>query len=168
MTFGTTFFERGDFPFVADLEARAGAIREELESVLSEECAFNAWPERGLYGEGWDVFGIYAFGRKIRENCDRCPRTTEAVEAVPHLTTAGFSRLAGGARIRPHVGFTDRVLRCHLGLVVPFGCGLRVGAETRYWREGECLVFDDTFEHEAWNESETDRVVLLLDFLKEI
>ena len=166
MTNRTGFFDSASFPFVATLEASAGVIRKELDQVLASASAFSPWPERGLYGEGWEVFGLYAFGRKIRDNCDRCPRTTEAVERVPNVTTAGFSRLASGTRIRPHVGFTDKVLRCHLALIVPAGCGLRVGDETRKWKENRCLVFDDTLEHEAWNESENDRVVLLLDFMK--
>lgn len=165
MTGRTAYFDPRRFPFVADLEGHAASIREELEHVLSCESAFSPWPERGLYGEGWDVFGLYAFGRKIEENCKRCPRTTAAVERVPDMTTAGFSRLRAGARIRPHVGFTDAVLRCHLALIVPERCGLRVGGVTRQWTENNCIVFDDTLEHEAWNESGRDRVVLLLDFL---
>ena len=166
MTDRAAFYDSDVFPFVANLEASARAIREELVCVLSVESAFSPWPERGLYGKGWDVFGLYAFGRKIHDNCQRCPRTTGAVERVPHMTTAGFSRLRAGARIRPHVGFTDKVLRCHLALIVPDGCGLRVGSEIGKWKENTCLIFDDTLEHEAWNSSGTDRTVLLLDFLK--
>lgn len=86
---------------------------------------------------------------------------------MPGLTTAGFSRLAPGTHIQPHVGYTSAVLRCHLGLVVPDeGCALRVGEDTRTWAEGRCVVFDDTVEHEAWNRSGSDRIVLLVDFLR--
>ena len=166
MTGGTAFYDPQDFSFVADLETDAPVIREELDHVLSFESVFSPWPERGLYGKGWDVFGLYAFGRKLQDNCERCPRTTDAVERVSDMKTAGFSRLRAGARIRPHIGFTDKVLRCHLALIVPDRCGLRVGGVTRQWKENECLIFDDTLEHEAWNESDDDRVVLLLDFLK--
>ena len=166
MTDRTAFHDPHDFPFVAVLEAGAAGIREELDHVLSSASAFNPWPERELYGKGWDVFGLYAFGRKMQDNCERCPRTTCAVEQIPDMTTAGFSRLRAGARIRPHVGFTDKVLRCHLALIVPDRCGLRVDGVARQWKENECLIFDDTLEHEAWNESGNDRVVLLLDFLK--
>ncbi|HXU80612.1 MAG TPA: aspartyl/asparaginyl beta-hydroxylase domain-containing protein, partial [Polyangia bacterium] len=73
---------------------------------------------------------------------------------------------APGTHIKPHVGWVRTVYRLHLGLVVPPDCALRVGAETTPWREGACLVFDDTVEHEAWNRSGQDRVVLLLDFLR--
>src|SRR5215470_11228679 len=76
------------------------------------------------------------------------------VRGIPGMTMAGFSRLAPGAHITPHrgyEGYSGFVLRCHLGLVVPEGCALKVGDETRGWQEGRCLVFDDSYEHEAWN-----------------
>lgn len=140
-------------------------VRDELARL--QERQFIDWPERQLYGAGWTVFGFYAFGRRLEENLALCPETARLLAAVPDLTTAGFSRLAPNTHIRPHVGYTDAVLRCHLGLVVPAdGCALRVGDETRRWEEGRCLVFDDTVEHEAWNRSSFDRIVLLLDFLR--
>ena len=159
------FLEPDRFPFVGELERSAASIREEFDR-LEDEDGFRAWPERELYNAGWDVFGLYFFARVIPENCARCPRTAEALRCVPSVTTAGFSRLAPGTRIRPHVGRNDRVLRCHLALIVPPGCAIRVGSATRAWEEGRCLVFDDTMEHEAWNDSERDRVVLLVDFLR--
>ncbi len=159
------FLDTADFPFAAELEAGAPVIRGELDALL-EDDPFSPWPERELYGQGWDVFGFYFFGNKIADNCSKCPRTTDFVEEVPNLTTAGFSRLAPNTRIVPHVGYTDTVLRCHLGLIAPPDCALRVGGETRRWKENTCLIFDDTVEHEAWNESGEDRVVLLLDFRK--
>ena len=83
---------------------------------------------------------------------------------MPDLTTAGFSRMAPGTHIAPHEGWVTTVYRVHLGLVVPDGSALRVGGETRTWREGELLVFDDTVEHSPWNRASTDRIVLLFDF----
>ena len=74
-----------------------------------------------------------------------------------------FSRLAPGARIPPHHGVMNARLICHLPLIVPPGCGFRVGGETREWNEGELLVFDDTVEHEAWNDSSSDRIILIFD-----
>ena len=148
------------------LECNASAIRAELDRVLNDD-PFTPWPERHLYSKGWDVFGFCFFERKIPENCAVCPETAAIVEQVPGMTTAGFSRLAPGTHIRPHVGFTDELLRCHLGLIAPPGGRLRVGDEVRAWEENKCLIFDDTLEHEAWNESDADRVVLLLDFRKQ-
>ena len=162
----TGFLDPAGFPFVEVLEANAGVVRDELDR-LSTADPFLPWPEKGLYDKGWDVFGFWWFGRRLPENCALCPRTAEIVERVPNLTSAGFSRLRAGTHIRPHVGYTDKVLRCHLGLVVPPACALRVGDETRRWEENRCLVFDDTLEHEAWNRSGEDRVVLLLDFGRE-
>ena len=100
--------------------------------------------EKNLYNQGWKVFGLYAFGNKLEENCQLCPQTTQLVEKIPGLTTAGFSRLASGTKITPHVGYSDKVLRCHLGLIVPLACALRVGSKTKSWQRGKCFIFDDT------------------------
>jgi beta-hydroxylase len=167
------FLDEKQYPFTALLEENYPVIRQELEQVALDR--FQAWPDRYLYGQpkqrrygaGWEVFGLYEFAKKNEANCRLCPVTTRVVEAIPGLTTAGFSRLEPGTHIKPHVGYTTSVLRCHLGLVVPEGCALRVGPEVRPWREGKTMVFDDTTEHEAWNRSDDVRIVLLLDFLKE-
>ena len=159
------FLDPDGFDFVRVLEDGWLQIRDEFARL--QESRFVDWPERGLYGAGWTVFGLQAFGQRLEENMALCPETARLLATVPGLTTAGFSRLAPGTHIRPHVGYTHAVLRCHLGLVVPTeGCALRVGDETRPWDEGRCLVFDDTVEHEAWNRSSVDRIVLLLDFLR--
>jgi ornithine lipid ester-linked acyl 2-hydroxylase len=100
----------------------------------------------------------------IDKNCRLCPETTKLVETIPGLVTAGFSALAPGTHIAPHTGYPEGVLRCHLGLVIPEDCAIRVRDNTRSWQEGKYLVFDDTWEHEAWNKSDRTRVILLLDF----
>jgi ornithine lipid ester-linked acyl 2-hydroxylase len=158
------FLDAGTFPFTRTLEQNWNVIRAEFEA-LDKGCLV-PWPERELYGKGWDVAGLYAFGRKLADGCARCPRTTQLVEAIPGMTTAGFSCLHPGTHILPHRGYTHDVLRCHLGLLVPPGCSMRVGGETREWQEGRCLVFDDTSEHEVWHRGEQARVVLLLDFAR--
>ena len=152
------------FTFTAALEQNWEAIRDEFHSVGRE--ALVAWPEKFLYDRGWDVLGLFFNRAKLRDNCARCPVTTQLVESIPGMTTAGFSLLKPGTHIRPHVGYTPAVLRCHLGLVVPPGCEMRVGTETRGWREGGALVFDDTVEHEVWHRGESERVILLVDFRK--
>ncbi len=151
-----------DFEFTSALEANWQVIKQELEQISHRD--FIAWPEKHLYGKGWDIFGLYAFSMKLGKNCDLCPETTKLVEAIPGLVTAGFSSLLPNTHIAAHTGYPDGVLRCHLGLVGCDGCSLRVGDETRNWQEGKCLVFDDTTEHEAWNQGQQTRVVLLLDF----
>ncbi len=115
----------------------------------------------------WGVYYLYHMGRKVEENCRRCPNTARAIESLPGLRGTGhayFSALSPGAHIKPHCGPVNAWLRCHLGLVVPEGCRIRVGAETQAWNEGSCLIFDDAFEHEAWNSSNQTRTVLVLDF----
>jgi aspartyl/asparaginyl beta-hydroxylase (cupin superfamily) len=120
-----------------------------------------------MYGTGWSVFGLVAFGTRIDEALASCPRTAEALSQVAGLTTAGFSRMVPGTHIKPHQGWVTTVYRAHLGLVVPDGdCALRVGSQTRPWREGGLFVFDDTVDHEAWNYSTSTRTVLLFDFLR--
>lgn len=158
------FLEPHDFPFVARLEAGWTSVRDECLAL--GPGAFEPWVQREMYGEGWDVFGLVAFGRRIDDALAACPRTAALLAEVPGMTTAGFSRMAPGTHIAPHVGWVRTVYRLHMGLVVPPDCALRVGAETRPWREGECIVFEDTVEHEAWNRSAYQRIVLLLDFLR--
>lgn len=156
------FYEVADFPFVPALEANWPSIRAELEQLQSKH--FIPWSERYLYQDGWTTFGLYAFGIRIEKNCQLCPRTATLIESIPNLITAGFSALGPHTHIAPHAGYPDGVLRCHLGLSVPAACGIRVGDAVRHWQEGHCLIFDDTFEHEAWNRSDETRIVLLLDF----
>ncbi|NJP09948.1 MAG: aspartyl/asparaginyl beta-hydroxylase domain-containing protein [Leptolyngbyaceae cyanobacterium RU_5_1] len=156
------FYDAANFEFATRLEASWQVIREELNGLRDKD--FIPWPEKYLYGKGWDTFGFYAFGLKVTGNCKLCPQTTRLLAEVPDLVSAGFSSLASGTHIAPHTGYPDGVLRCHLGLIVPEDCAIRVGTETRSWTEGQCLVFDDTMEHEAWNRSDRTRVVLLIDF----
>jgi ornithine lipid ester-linked acyl 2-hydroxylase len=156
------FINPADYPFTAELEAAYLPIRKEMETL--SPGIFTEWPQKFLYESGWNVFGLYAYGKKLDRNCSLCPQTTQAVEKIPGLFIAGFSWLEAGTHIKPHVGYTKAVLRCHLGLVVPNGCVMRVGDESRTWQEGKTLIFDDTTEHEVWNRSPSTRVVLLLDF----
>lgn len=160
------FHDAERFAFVAPLRRHWREIRAEYEAVADELID---WFERELYGEGWKVYGLFDFphGKPIPANVARCPVTAGLVAThVPGRGAAGFSVLRPGTRIEPHRGYPGRFLRCHLGLQVPEGdCALRVQGETRRWREGEILVLDDRLEHEAWNRTGADRVVLLLDFV---
>jgi aspartate beta-hydroxylase len=125
---------------------------------------------RGLLDNpSWGAFFLIKDGAPVEENAPLCPRTMAAVSELPLCRIDGrtpsvlFSLLRPGARIPPHHGFTNARLIGHLPLIVPPGCALRVGNETRAWREGEVLLFDDSIEHEAWNRSERSRVVLIFD-----
>ena len=160
------FEEPTQFPFAAGLEENWEIIRNEMLALHSR--GFFAWPEKSLYGDaGWTTFGLYAFGQKETANCALCPRTSNLLKTVPGLVTAGFSRLAPGAHIKPHVGYDEYsryVLRLHLPLETNPSCAIRVGQQIRAWEEGQVLIFCDAIEHEAWNRGGTVRTLLLLDF----
>ena len=154
------------FPFAAALEERWRDVLGEFEGIRD---ALNPWHERKLCEQGWQVFAIYGFpqGEAIAEHVARCPVTASLVrEQIPTHGAAGFSVLAPGAHILPHRGFQGDFLRCHLGLIVPEGnCALRIESETRPWQAGRVIIFDDRYEHEAWNRTAAERVVLLVDFV---
>lgn len=165
------------FPFVRELEVASQEISRELSqltaagylrprpiaSVPSLERSGDQLLVDGDTG-GFEIFRLHYNGLWFDDNCALCPATASAVRALPrHTGTIGISVLLGGTRIRPHCGLSNAKLRCHLGLSVPPRCGLRVGAESRRWQEGRCLVFDDSFEHAVWNEGDEPRYVLILD-----
>ena len=174
------FFERDEFDWVPALEAETPAIRAELEAIVAAGADFRPYveddPDRprrefhGLHGDpSWTALYLWRDGRPVEENARRCPRTMAALEQVP-MTRIGaktpsvlFSKLTPGAHIPPHRGMLNCRLIAHLPLIVPDGCWLRVGNETRRWEEGKLLIFDDSFEHEARNESGETRIVLLFD-----
>jgi aspartate beta-hydroxylase len=121
----------------------------------------------------WREFVLLSASGVSAQAAQRCPRTTQLLlthaPAALSLARCGvgealFSALTPGTRLRPHCGSTNSRLTCHLGLVTNPGCGLRVGDEVRRWEDGKCLVFDDSYEHEAWNDGDCTRIVLLLNF----
>ncbi|AIO66090.1 aspartyl/asparaginyl beta-hydroxylase domain-containing protein [Burkholderia oklahomensis] len=148
------------------------AVARGWETILHEldnlaQTAFTKWPETSIYDGNWTVFPLVKAERRIEQNCLLCPQTTRLLESVPGLVNAGFSSLAPGTYIGPHYGYTNEVLRCHVGLKPSENCAIRVGPEVRSWSAGSCLVFDDTTEHEAWNRGTKTRVVLLFDFKRD-
>lgn len=160
------WLDPGDFPLVAYLESHYPAIRQEILALGAS--SFQRESERIQRSGDWDVAFFYERGRRRQEVCEACPVTTRGIEghgAV--LTMAGLayaSRMRAGTHIRAHTGPTNLRVRCHLGIRVPDGdCALRVANATRRWDEGKCLVFDDHFEHEAWNHTDQDRIVLIVD-----
>ena len=177
------FWERDEFAWSAELEAQTPVIRAELEALVADGADFRPYIEEeedrphrdfhGLHGdESWTALYLWKEGKVVEENARRCPRTMAALEKVPisrigHRTPAVlFSRLLPGAHIPPHHGMLNSRLICHLPLIVPPGGWLRVGNETREWREGELLIFDDSLEHEAKNPSGETRIILLFDVWK--
>lgn len=171
----TPFFEPGVFPFTADLEENWEAIRDELLKIMRYREAIPTFHDvspdqyRISTGRNWQTFVLYGLKQKMAKNCALCPRTTELLEQIPGLQTAWFSILAPRYHVPRHKGVTRGLLTCHLGLIVPpekGSCRISVKEETRHWEEGRTLVFDDGMRHEAWNDSDQDRVVLLIQFTR--
>lgn len=179
LVWGSTFepgpvLDQSEFPWVAEVEAATPAIREELFAVqatddipnfqdISVEQTFLTQDDR------WKTFFFYGYGHQDSINSAKCPATTDALGKIPGVKTAMFSILAPGKHIPPHRGPYNGVLRYHLGLVVPDDgttSGIRVDDQTRHWKEGGSLLFDDSYDHQAWNDSDQTRVVLFVDFVR--
>jgi aspartyl/asparaginyl beta-hydroxylase (cupin superfamily) len=154
------------FEITARLEASYGVIRDEILRV--DRPAFRPESEAIPRKGAWDVLMLFEHGGEREEACRRCPVTASLIHDNPAVATPEgliyFSRMAPGTHVAAHRGPTNIRLRCHLAIQVPEGdCGIRVGDEVRRWEEGRCLVFDDHFEHEAWNRTLRDRIVLIVD-----
>jgi aspartate beta-hydroxylase len=175
------FFERERFPWLATLEAATDSIREELLGVLStdqsgiepyiafhEGAPLRQWKELN-HSRRWSAYFLWNQGRRNEAHMERCPRTVAALAAAPQVDipgrapTAFFSILDAHTTIPPHTGITNTRLTVHLPLIVPESCRFRVGGETREWRAGSAWVFDDTIEHEASNDSDAPRAILIFD-----
>lgn len=176
------WFERGQFPFFDRIEAATDAIRAEMLAVLETDIGLAPYidmradaPAEPIWralnrSPEWSAFHFFRHGRRFDENCARAPRTAALLEALPlmrieeHSPEAMFSVLKPRTRIPPHTGVINGRLTVHLPLVVPPDCGmLKCGGEARPWEVGRCMVFDDSMVHEAWNDSDQTRVVLIFD-----
>lgn len=175
------FFDDHHFPWFAGFEAQTAAIRTELEALLADPG--DALRPYVRMGEGapdsiwsgldnrpdWSACFLWEYGAPNQPVLDRCPATAAALSAIPGSRIAGrspsafFSLLRPHTRIPPHTGVTNTRAIVHLPLIVPTGCGFRVGGEVRPWVEGKAFAFDDTIEHEAWNDSDELRAVLICD-----
>ncbi len=170
-----TFFATEAFPWVKEIEAGFGEIREELDALLPRADLIPNFQDiqreerRLTTDDRWKVFILHGYGVPVEENLARCPKTARLLEKIPGMTTAMFSILREKKHIPPHEGPYKGVLRYHLGLRIPGEkneCRIRVGDDTRTWTEGRSLVFDDTHTHEVWKDCDGVRVVLFVDFLR--
>lgn len=162
------FYDPREFEWARMLEDAYPVIKQELLNVLAMQgTGFKGYVTEGATRlAGWNTFNFWFFGKKFEENCALCPETTRVLESLPRFEKDHimFSALNPHARIPPHTGPMNGILRAHLPLIVPDGCYIRVGTEERTWHEGQVLVFDDSFEHEVWNHSDYVRIVLFLNF----
>ncbi len=173
------FYPADEFSWVPMLEESTDEIREELGAAIEHEERFVPYlagsddrPEADHElkdNRDWGAFYLWKNGKLVEENAALCPKTIEILKKIPMQQIEGsgpnvlFSRLRPKTKIPPHNGFVNTRFICHLPLIVPDGCGFRVGNEVRKWEEGKVWLFDDTIEHEAWNDGEEDRYILLFE-----
>ncbi|WP_246448850.1 aspartyl/asparaginyl beta-hydroxylase domain-containing protein [Sphingomonas sabuli] len=175
------FHPRSAFPWLSELEAATGDIAAELKALLAAERAdlvpyvqydahapLNQWRDLN-HNTDWSAIHLLQNGGAIEAHAEACPVTIATLARCGQAQIPGrspnamFSLLAPRTTIPAHVGVNNARLVCHLPLIVPEGCWFRVGADKRFWKEGEAMVFDDTIEHEASNPSDELRVVLIFD-----
>jgi aspartate beta-hydroxylase len=175
----TAYFDRSLFPWIPEFESQTAAIRDELRALLPSErgrervFTGDQVEQQNLRGSDgaptWNGYYFYRHGVRREDNCSSCPVTTAALDRLPlsrvreHGPEVLFSVFTAGTHLLPHRGVTNTRLVGHLPLIVPEECALNVGNELHAWQEGRVVVFDDTFEHEAWNRSSETRVVLIFD-----
>ena len=168
----TPFLDPALLPWTAELEAHWHEMREELDCVLVRHRDLPNFQDISTDqatitdDDRWKTYFLFGFGSRSDANCARCPRTAALLERVPGMTTAFFSILSAGKHIGAHRGPYRGLLRYHLGLRVPepaAAAGISVGGEVAHWAEGESLLFDDGYEHFAWNDTDGLRVVLFMD-----
>jgi aspartyl/asparaginyl beta-hydroxylase (cupin superfamily) len=173
------YYERHEFDWLAKVEVAVPDMQTELAAILNSDDGFAPYvessPDRPLPANplrddpSWGALYFWKGGERILANADRAPATMKALSLAPQpfidkrSPMALYSRLTPGTHIQPHHGLLNTRLICHIPLIAPPGCALRVGNETREWRMGETLIFDDSFEHEAWNRGTADRIVLLFE-----
>jgi aspartate beta-hydroxylase len=175
------FFRREDFPWLDVLEAATEEIAAEALAALTGDRAgfkpyvdfppgtpIDEWASLN-HSLKWSVYPLWHDGEQISAHVQKCPRTAAVLAQLPvcdiphYAPGAFFSVLAPRTRLPPHTGTTNTRLIVHLPLVIPEGCGFRVGAEVRTWKKGNAWVFDDSIEHEAWNDSDEIRIILIFD-----
>jgi beta-hydroxylase len=170
-----TFFPLERFPWVEHIEANWEVIREEAERLLEDREGLANFQDISkdqieiTDDDRWKTFFLYGYGFEAKLGVEMCPKTAALMREIPGMTTAMFSILSPRKHILDHRGPYKGVLRYHLGLVVPEdaeSCRIRVGEDFRHWEAGESMVFDDTFNHEVWNDTDDTRVVLFVDVLR--
>jgi ornithine lipid ester-linked acyl 2-hydroxylase len=168
-------YDNAVFPWTAEIEREWRAIRAELAHVLTRKDDLPGFHELATdvatisQDRGWKTFFLCGYGFYSDNNIKLCPQTWTACQKIPGLITVMFSILEPGKHLPPHRGPYNGVLRLHLGLIVPEPreqLGIRVEQDVYRWKEGDAVVFDDAYEHEAWNYTPHTRVVLFVDFRK--
>jgi len=168
-------YDNATFPWAVEVEKAWPQIRAELDKVLVRQKDLPSFQDISTdvktisKDTGWKTFFLLGFGIKSEQNIRACPDTWAAVQKIPGLKTAMFSIFEPGKHLPAHRGPYNGVLRLHLGMIVPESTdriAIRVKDQICHWHEGKVLIFDDAYEHEAWNHTDKTRVVLFVDFVK--
>lgn len=170
----SAILEPKEFPFISDLSDHLEEIREEWLRLNRSNEVYNVkdfYKVRSDVGhdDNWKMFPLLLFNYRFLENSAKCPRTQAVVDRIPNCTTAMFSVLGPGKKVPPHRGIYKGTYRCLFSIIVPDEklCWLKVEEKILGYKEGEAIVFDETFLHEAANETDQPRVVLYLDLYRE-
>ena len=165
-------FPNSLFPWTDYLKAQTPIIRAEAEALLRDRMSVPSVREispdhaKIAVDDKWRSFFLWGYGVKIKDNCVKCPETARILENIPGLLTAFYSVMLKGAHVPRHTGPTKAILTTHLGLIIPRErekCHMTVGDDNNVvWKEGEITIFDDMFPHEVWNDTDEDRIILLI------
>ena len=171
----TPFLDHTQFSWTKKLENNWRVMRSEVDKILEHENALPNFQDISedqkaiTTDDNWKTFFLFGFGHKMEKNCAICPNTANLVEDIPGMKTAFFSILSPGKHIPDHRGLYRGLLRYHLGLKIPEpkeDIIIRVDEEYRNWEEGKSMMFDDTYQHEVWNNTDSIRVILFMDILR--
>jgi len=173
------WYERDMLPWIDEVEAMYPDIQAELDALVRDEAPFEPYIPAASAGTSsgsklvgsmnWNSYRFYADGKAFTAHSEACPTTASVIDRVPtpyirrHSPEMFFSRLRPKTQIEPHFGKMNVRLTVHLALTIPSDCGIKVGGETRGWTPGQVLAFDDSIKHEAWNDSDDERIVLIFE-----
>jgi aspartyl/asparaginyl beta-hydroxylase (cupin superfamily) len=160
-------YDSAQFPWVNSILSHLDEIAIELchlEKQRARRIFHTVWPDFTLSGE-WAAMWLRLYGEPFHDNAKLCPKTIGAVACVPRLGGwLGFSAMGPRTHVKPHCGVTNAKLRCHLPIELnPGESRIRVHDQIYSWKKYEILIFDDSFEHEVWNDGDARRVVLIFD-----
>lgn len=164
-------FDPAVFPWTGELETHWREIHDEVRSILADPRRVPSLgdisPDHQRLDQrrSWRAFFLWGYGHRVDQNCARAPRTAALVDRIPGLITAMFSVHEPGTHLPRHRGVTKGMITCHLGLIIPDDperCRIAVEDQVYSWAPGRFFIFDDTYKHEVWNETDEDRVILLI------
>lgn len=164
------FEDTSKYEYTKILEANYSIIKEELFNHIKKHelpSYFNT--TMVATKNSWKTISLNAWDVEVYENYKYFPKTLSVIKSIPNIVSSSFSMLAPQSKILPHCGDTNGIFRCHLALSVPAKmpeCGFRVGDEWQSWEEGKLLMFIDANNHEAINNTNENRFIMIIDIIR--